>query len=179
MINTLTLKLPLHRILKNTFIILISSILIAIAAQIQIPLRPVPVTLQNFAVLFVAMTLGWRIGGLAVAMYLLEGTVGFPVFANHMSFMELISPAGGYLWAFLPAAIVTGYLVEKGWGKNIVRAGVVALFGFTIIYAGGLIVLSSFVGWQKSLSLGVIPFLFGDSLKLIALAITIPYLKKS
>ena len=119
MLNTLSIDQILPNTLKNTLLVLMSSLAIALAAHVQIPLTPVPVTLQDFAVLLIAMLLGWRLASAAVLCYLIEGAMGLPVFANASGFAELIGPAGGYLLAFLPAAAITGYLIERGWGRHI------------------------------------------------------------
>ncbi len=163
-----------HRFIKNSIIVILGSIFIAIAAQIQIPLQPVPITLQNFAVLLISMALGWRWGTLAVALYLFEGLLGFPVFANHKGSLELFSPTGGYLLAFLPAAFISGWLIERGWGRFTFSTAIAAFLGLSVIFVGGLSVLSLFVGLHQSLQLGLYPFLFSGGLKLMILSIVIP-----
>lgn len=164
------------RSINNVALILLGVIAIAISAHIEIPLQPVPVTLQDFAVLFIGMTYGWRLGSLTLISYLFLGMIGLPVFASAATF----GPSAGYLFGFLPAAALSGYLVERGWGRHIVTTALAGLAGLLVVFAGGLAVLSIFVGWEKSIELGFLPFIFGDSLKLIFLSIVIPtFWKKS
>jgi biotin transport system substrate-specific component len=94
-----------------------ASILIAISAQIAIPLpfTPVPLTLQTLVVLAAGVVLGSSRGALAITLYLLEGCAGLPVFSGAASgITHLLGPTGGYLIGFLPAAWLTGFLAEKG-----------------------------------------------------------------
>jgi len=156
--------------ISNAALILLGVIAIAISAHIEIPLQPVPITLQDFAVLFIGMTYGWRLASLTVMSYLFLGMIGLPVFASAGAF----APSTGFLFSFLPAAALSGYLVEKGWGRHIITTALAGLAGLVVVFAGGLAVLSIFVGWEKSIELGLMPFIFGDSLKLIFLSIVIP-----
>ena len=106
--------------LNNALLVIAGSILIALTAQVSIPLpfTPVPVTGQTFGVLVVGMALGSRRGALAVIAYLMEGAMGAPVFAGGTGGAPILAgPTAGYLFGFVPAAFVTGYLAEKwlGW----------------------------------------------------------------
>jgi len=177
MLNTLSIDRILPNTLKNTLLVLMSSLAIALAAHVQIPLTPVSVTLQDFAVLLIAMLLGWRLASAAVLCYLIEGAAGLPVFANASGFAELIGPAGGYLLAFLPAAAITGYLIERGWGRHVWGIASAGLIGLAVIFIGGLSVLALFVGWQQSITLGLLPFILGDMLKLIFLTTTVSFFR--
>lgn len=146
------------------------SILVALSAHIVVPLYPVPITLQSFAVLFLAMSLGWRLGVGIVGLYLLENLCGFSVFAAEGALNLNL----GYILGFILAAGISGYLVERGWGQN--KSGVIAaaLIGTLAIYIVGLPVLAAYVGWHSALTLGVLPFLLGDIIKIAALALIIP-----
>ena len=158
------------RAYKNIAVILIGVLGITIAAKMSIPLQPIPITLQDFAVLFIGMTYGWRLGSLTVMLYLFVGAIGLPIFADS----PLLAPNAGFLLAFLPATVVSGYLVEHGWGKHMLTTALAALAGLAVIFIGGLSVLAIFVGWQKSIELGLLPFILGDVLKLTFLSIAIP-----
>ena len=161
--------------IKNTLVVILSSILLALAAQIQIPLQPIPITLQNFTVLLISMAIGWRLGTLAVALYLLEGALGLPFFANHLGLAELFGPTGGYLVGFLLAAFVCGTLIEKGWGRFTTTALLAALIGFSIVFLCGLLILTHFVGFSQALTLGLYPFVLTDLAKCLLLAMLIPF----
>lgn len=161
--------------LYKTFLVVSASLIIAASAQVEVPMLPVPVTLQTFAVLLTAMTLGWRLGGLAIVAYLAEGALGLPVFAGFgMGFMHLVGPTGGYLWAFLPATLLAGFLAEKGLAKNMGRTLIVSVLSISLILLVGMAYLAHFVGWSQAYVLGVQPFLLGAALKVIMLGVIVP-----
>ena len=101
------------------------SVLIALAAQLAIPLpfTPVPLTMQPLAVLFVGIALGSTRGAAAATLYLLEGVGGLPVFAQgHGGALWLLGPTAGYLYSYPAAAALAGWFSERGWGSTILRA---------------------------------------------------------
>lgn len=159
----------------KAILVFVGSLLIAAAAQITIPIEPVPVTLQSFAVLFIGMIYGSRLGLYTVLLYLFEGAIGIPIYANfHGGIYWLLSPTGGYLLGFAPAAWLSGYLIETGWGKNIVGILIAGILALAVIYACGLAMLSAYVGWSNAINLGLKPFLVFALIKLAILAITVP-----
>ncbi|MCI0595450.1 MAG: biotin transporter BioY [candidate division Zixibacteria bacterium] len=170
-------KLKAHARLYDSFLVLGGSFLMALSAQIAIPLpfSPVPITGQTFAVLVVGMLLGrWR-GTAAVLAYLTEGTLGLPVFAGGAAgIAKILGPTGGYLVSFLPAAYLVGYLAEKGWDRKISTTFLAMILGNVIIFSFGALWLARFVGLDKALSLGVLPFLAGDVVKIGLATIALP-----
>lgn len=163
--------------LTQSLSVLVGSLIIAAAAQIQIPLWPVPVTLQTFAVLFISMSLGWRLGLVTVLAYLFEGACGLPVFAQFSAgLMVLTGPSAGYLLAFPLAAILAGALVQHRVAKNFIGIMLTALVAFAFILAIGMTYLSLFTGWKAAYVLGMQPFLLGELLKAIMLAVIVPTL---
>ena len=146
--------------------------LLAISAQISVPMWPVPMTMQTFAVVLIGAAYGWRLGGATVALYLAEGAMGLPVFANAGSTASLVGPTAGYLFAFVAAAALTGALVEKGWGRSLFKTTVAMTLGTAVIFAGGIAWLSTFTGVEKALVVGMYPFLVGAVVK-IALAVAV------
>src|SRR5437764_11282713 len=93
------------------------SLLTALAAQVAIPIGPIPITGQTFAVLLAGALLGSRLGALAIIAYLIEGASGLPFFAGgHFGLAHLVGLSGGYLVSFPAAAYVTGAFSEHGWG---------------------------------------------------------------
>jgi biotin transport system substrate-specific component len=149
------------------FLVVIGSLLLAVSAQVKIPLYPVPVTGQTLVVLLIGMTYGLRLGGATVAVYLLQGVLGLPVFAGGLfGISALVGPTGGYLGGFLIAALVMGFLAERGMGRSIVSTVIAMMIGNAVIYLMGASWLASFVGAEKALAAGVLPFLYGDALKL-------------
>jgi biotin transport system substrate-specific component len=138
-------------------------------------LQPVPITLQLPTVIFIGMIFGWRLGSLTVALYLLEGAIGLPVFAGFSFGLPiLLGPTGGYLLGFLPTAITAGWLMEHGFAKNKFGVLLTSLISCAIIFASGLIVLASYVGLSNAYLFGVKPFLFVEPIKLLALIWFVP-----
>ena len=88
----------------------------------------------------------------------------------------MIGPTGGYLWGFIIAAYTTGWLAERGWGKTFLTTALAMLVGNIVLYVPGLIVLNLVLdlGLRETLTLGLIPFLIGDTLKLLLATVTIP-----
>ena len=156
--------------------------MVALFAQIKIPLgfTPVPVTGQTFAVLLVGALLGgWR-GGLALALYAVEGAF-LPFFAGGASGWFWLLPSGGYIIGFIPAAALVGYLCQWGWNR---RPWVLLamLLGNVALYAPGLIQLNFFLpadaatawGCADVWQCGLLPFIPGDLVKLIAASLAVP-----
>ena len=114
------------------------SLLTALAAQIVIPIGPVPITAQTFAVLLTGALLGSRLGAMAMIIYLVEGASGLPFFyGGHGGFSHLLGPTGGYLVAFPAAAFVTGAFAENGWDKRFPTAVVAMAVGSLVILLAG------------------------------------------
>ena len=165
---------------KNLFhqvlLVLLGSLLIAAGAQINIPLNPVPITLQTFAVMLVGCLYGSRLGVAAVALYLFEGAMGLPVYAQwHFFLATLFGPTGGYLWGFLPAVFLSGFLLERGWAKHIITAGLAALLGDACILFLGVLMLANFIGLSPAVQFGLLPFVLVEIVKLLILAVIIPH----
>lgn len=165
------------RILVETSLVLLGSVLVAFAAQLRLdlPFTPVPITGQTFGVLLVGAVLGSRRGALAMLAYLGEGAAGLPVFAGGGCCIPwLLGPTAGYLWSYPAAAWLVGRLAESGWDR---RPGTTALAmgaGNLVIYAGGLAWLALFTGADRALLAGVAPFLPGDLLKIGLAAAVLP-----
>lgn len=142
----------------------------AIGALIEIPIPVVPLTLQVFFVLLAGLVLGSRWAGTGMAVYLLLGIIGFPVFSGGSSGIgTILGPTGGYLIGFVPAAFVTGRITEL-FGRSAPAAVCAMIAGLAIIYLLGILQLSIVAGLtvRESIGIGVLPFLFGDSVKLAA-----------
>jgi len=164
-------------ILYNAVLVITASLVVALSAQIVIPLpfTPVPVTGQTLAVLLIGAVLGSARGVLAILTYLAEGALGLPVFAGGKAGLAIIAgPTGGYLIGFVIAAFVTGYLAERRWDRNIVTSFLAMSIGNIIIFALGLLILGSYVGFDKVLALGFYPFLIGDVVKLALATLLMP-----
>ena len=147
------------------------SLLIALSAQVAIPLpfTPVPVTLQTFAILLTGVLLGSGRGALAAVAYVAEGSLGLPFFSGGTAgIAHLLGPTGGYLVGCVAAAFVAGRLVERG--LTVKPAGLLLTL-FTadlVVYIPGLAWLAVFIGANKAFALGFLPFVVGDALKIVA-----------
>ena len=157
-------------------LVVFGSLLLAVSAQFKIPLYPVPVTGQTLVVLLIGMTYGPRLGGITVAAYLFEGALGLPVFAGGAAGVAvLMGPTAGYLFGFLLAAIAMGYLAERGMGRTVVSTIAAMVIGNCVIYLCGALWLANFIGFGQAIAAGVLPFLYGDALKLVVAAGLMPW----
>ena len=150
--------------------------LLTISAHIKVPFYPVPLTMQTLIVLGIGMTYGARLGGTTLIGYLAAGFIGLPVFAGGAGMAYMIGPTGGYLAGFFVAAVIVGALAERGWTRNWATAAAAMLMGNAIIYFLGVGWLTSLIGLDKAVQFGLLPFLYGDALKLIIAALGVPYL---
>jgi biotin transport system substrate-specific component len=163
---------------RSLFLIIAGSLFIAMLAQIEIllPFTPVPITGQTFGVLLVGALLGSKRGAAALVVYLTEGALGLPFFAGGAAGLGILTGAtAGYLLGFVGAAYVVGWLAERGLERSVRTSILPFLAGTVIIYVFGVAWLSIVLGsFSQALALGVIPFLFGDAVKLIAAALVLP-----
>jgi biotin transport system substrate-specific component len=160
--------------LRAILLALVGSALLTLSAKIQIPFWPVPMTMQTFAVLVIGITYGSRLGAATVALYLAEGAAGLPVFAGGGGIAYLAGPTAGYLFGFVIAAALVGWLAEHGWDRKASTTAAAMLLGNLVIYVSGLLWLGTFVGYGKVFAVGMLPFLPGDVLKLALAAAILP-----
>lgn len=150
------------------FRILIAPCLIAISAQIKIPLyfTPVPLTLQTAAVMLVGAVLGSRKGMLAVMLYLVQGSMGLPVWAGGLAgFVHLAGPTGGYMMAFILQAYLVGKFLEEQPNASLIKIMGVLLFSTVLQLGMGTLWLAQFVGLQHCFMCGFQPFILGEIAK--------------
>jgi biotin transport system substrate-specific component len=165
-------QLSLHR---DILLILTGALLVALCSRVEIPLRPVPITGQTFGVLLVGALLGSRRGAMSLLSYLALGAAGFPVFASGAyGPARFFGPTGGYLAGFVLAAALVGWLSERGWDRRSLTTILAMALGMLVIYACGVTWLAHFVGWGQVLTVGVFPFLLGDSFKIALAALALP-----
>ena len=157
--------------LAQIVLVFCGAAFVGIAAQIAIPLpfTPVPLTLQTFAVLLAGAALGSLRGVASMALYALMGVVGVPWFAEGSSGFSTAS--FGYILGFILAAFIVGRLAERGASTTPIHSAALMVIGNLAIYAVGVTWLKFAIdsSWATALSLGVVPFLIGDAIK-IALA---------
>lgn len=151
--------------------------LTAIAAQIQIPVSPVPFTFQTLAVLLIGASYGVTRAGITMATYALAGLVGIPVFAGFSKGPEvLVGATGGFIIGFIFAAMLTGYLAQRGWSANPWKMFLNFSFGSVLIYAIGVPVLAM-VAFDAELLVAtqfMLPYLVWDALKAVIAGAFLP-----
>ncbi|WP_312943398.1 biotin transporter BioY [Agrobacterium sp.] len=161
-------------LLGKVVLVVVGTLALAIASQISVPMVPVPITMQTFAVTMIGALYGWRLGGLTVLAWLAEAMVGFPVLAEFKSgIAPFMGPTAGYLVAFPLMAIFVGFLTEKGISANRLFAGFsMHLAANLLCLLLGWMWLAQVIGAEKAWIAGVVPFLIGAVLK-SALAATV------
>ena len=166
----------IQRAFRYALLALAGSLLITICTQISLPLFPVPMTLQTFAVFLIGLTYGWRLGGITVSLYLLEGAIGLPVFSGGKGGMIVfMGPTAGYLVGFLLAATACGWFAERGFDRSYFRLFLSLIVGNILIYTPGLFWLGTLIGWDKPvLEYGLYPFIGGDLLKIAMAVLLLP-----
>ena len=169
----LTKSLTQPKVIKSLLAILLGSIALTISAKIKIPFYPVPMTMQTFVVLFLGISLGYKIGLATIGLYLLEGIVGLPVFSNSpekgVGLLYFTGPTMGYLIGFLIACYLASMI--KFEDSYFVILGKLVLATSTI-YIFGLLWLGTLIGWDKPIfALGAKPFLLAEIFKISILAL--------
>ncbi|HUJ74456.1 MAG TPA: biotin transporter BioY [bacterium] len=144
------------------------SLLIALSAQVAIPLpfTPVPVTLQTFAVILTGCLLGSGRGALAALLYLAEGSAGLPFFSGGTAGLaHLFGPTGGYLVGCAAAAFLSGLLAERGLARSWAGRLATLVSADLAVFVLGVTWLGAFTGMARAVVLGFVPFVVGDALK--------------
>ena len=174
---TRTLNTPQERAVdasRQVTLIVGATLFVALCAHITIPLMPftpVPLTVQNFAVLLVGLLLGSRRGFAALMLYLAEGVVGLPVFSPSSVGLhgigQILGPTGGFLMAYPFVAFLAGYLFERG-SKSFVRAAAAGLLAEILLFAGGVTWLYVFThSLAKAAYLGLYWFIAAEIIKVM------------
>ena len=174
---TLADRIFARSITTDLVLVAAGAALTAGAAQLFIPLWPVPITMQTLAVLLVGSTLGAARGAASMGLYLLLGLVGLPVYSEGASGAAvLFGPTGGYIVGFVFAAALTGWLAQRNWDKKFLGAALSFLAGTVVIFAFGLVWLSLALSanLEQTLSWGLYPFILGGIVKAAIAAALIP-----
>jgi len=162
---------------RSAGLVIVFSLFIAACAQFTIPIGPVPITGQSFAVLLTGALLGSRLGAAAVIAYLIEGAIGLPFFSGGGGgILRFFGPTGGYLIAFPAAAYVTGAFAEHGWDKNYWTAVTAMGIGSLIILLVGGVWFSVITMTLPGVAFqtAVWPFIPGDLIKIALAAAVLP-----
>ena len=165
--------------IRTTLLVVGGALFVALTAQIRIPLpfTPVPITGQTLGVLLVGSLLGTRSGAVSLLLYLLMGFVGLPFFAGGANGVEhLFGSTGGYLVSYPIAAGLVGWLAERGWDRRFSTTVAAMLLGNLVIYVfgAGWLAFGVGLGLGKALTLGVLPFLIGDAIKIALASVALP-----
>ena len=169
----LTKNISQTKIIKSLLAVLLGSLALTISAKIKIPFYPVPMTMQTFVVLFLGVSLGFKIGLASVGLYLLEGILGLPVFSNSpekgVGLIYFTGPTMGYLIGFLTAS----YLASKiNSNDNFLLVLTKLTIATSTIYILGLLWLGTLIGWDKPIfALGAKPFLLAEIFKVVLLTL--------
>lgn len=155
-------------------IVISASLFVALCARVTLPLpfTPVPLTLQNFGVLLVGLTLGSRRGFAALALYLIEGASGMPVFnpAGLGGIAQLLGATGGFLLAYPFVAGLAGWIMERG-RASFARACVASLLAEMVLFAGGLSWLAVLThSLAQAVRFGLYWFVFAEIIKVMLAA---------
>ena len=147
--------------------ILAGSLFLTLSSYLEVPMIPVPVTMQTFAVALVGALYGWRLGGLTIVAWLMQGALGLPVLAGGAAgAAHFVGPTAGYLFAFPVAGMAVGWLAERGWnGRRPWRAFAAMLIGNGLCLVLGAAWLAALIGLEPAIMTGLAPFLIGAVLK--------------
>ena len=163
---------------RNIALALVGTALLTLSAKLQVPFWPVPMTMQTYVVLCLGAAFGWRLGAATVALYLLEGAIGLPVFAGTpekgLGVAYMMGPTGGYLAGFVVAAALIGWLAERGADRSLPRMLAAMTVGHLLILACGWAWLAGIIGAEKAWIAGVAPFAVATVVKTLLAAVTLP-----
>lgn len=175
-----------NALVRNILLVVLGSLLLAISAQTKFPIGPVPITLQTLVLMVMGATFGWRLAGMTVILYWLEGIAGLPVFATGggAPYFFGASPSAGFLWGFLPAAMFIGAAAQWGMARNPIMLAGAMFVAHVILYIPGLAWGATFIGasWLPEgelLNVFMNPFIIGDSIKIVMAVILVPVAYKA
>ena len=158
--------MPIEK-LRMVVLASLMAALTAVGAYIYVPIGPVPIILSTLFVILSGLLLGSRWGLTSMALYLLVGAIGLPVFAGGKGgFAHFMGPTGGYLFGYLFASWITGFISERSRGRMIIDIFAV-IIGSLLLYAVGVpwLKIVTQMSWAKALMVGVLPFMIGDAIK--------------
>lgn len=171
------------RLVSNLATVVLGTLLITLCAKINVPVWPVPVTLQGFAIAALTAAFGMRVGVATVALYLLEGAMGLPVFATGGGLAYLVGPTGGFLLGFLAMAAIIGFAADRGASSKPLTLFAAMVVADAVLLALGfawLLLLSGQAGWidqsnvvASAFAGAVQPFVIWDVLKMALAALTV------
>jgi len=155
-------------VVRAIVLIVLGTALMALSAKVNLPLPYVPMTLQTLVVLMIGAAYGWRLGSATMIAYLAEGALGAPVFAGPVGGLApLFGPTAGYLFGFIAAAFVTGWLAERGWDRSVLLLFAAMAVGHIVILAAGFgwLAFGLGLGVAKAFQVGIVPFVAASLVK--------------
>lgn len=161
------LRLGQRSLVVKAAFFLAGTLALALASQISVPMVPVPITMQTFAITMIGALYGWRLGAITILAWLGEAMVGFPVLAGGAGgIAPFMGPTAGYLVSFPIIGALVGWLAERGWsGDRVVRSFLAHLSANILCLAIGGAWLAALIGAEKGWLFGVAPFILGAVLK--------------
>ncbi|MEM9011782.1 MAG: biotin transporter BioY [Pseudomonadota bacterium] len=170
-----------NTLVRDGLMVVAGILALSVAAQIRVPIGPVPITMGTFAVLTIAAAYGPRLGLMTILGYLAVGAVGFDVFASSTAenngITYMLGASGGYLFGYVLATLILGWAARRGWDRAVPTMVLAMLLGNVAIYVPGLLWLNGFAeSWAQTLEWGLTPFLLGDGLKVALAALLVPAL---
>ncbi|MER8643724.1 biotin transporter BioY [Mesorhizobium sp. M0292] len=161
------LRLQTRSYARQAAAIVIGTLSIALASYIEVPMLPVPMNMQTFAVTLVGALYGWRLGAITIAAWLVEGAVGLPVLSGGAAGIQhFAGPTAGYLFAFPVVGALVGWLAERGWnGNRVLLAFAGMVLGNLACLVLGTAWLAVMIGLEQAITFGFLPFLVGGLLK--------------
>jgi len=168
-------------VLRGVILVALGTALLTLSAKVNLPLPYVPMTLQTLAVLVIGAAYGAGLGTATVVVYLAEGAMGLPVFAGPVGGLApLFGPTAGYLFGFVAAAFVTGWLSERGWDRSVLCLFVAMAFGHLLILAAGFgwLAFGMRLGVEKAWLVGIVPFIAASLIKNALGAALLPAIRR-
>jgi len=168
-------------VFRSVILIALGTALLALSAKVNLPLPYVPMTLQTLVVLMIGAAYGWRLGSATLLAYLAEGAIGLPVFASPVGGLApLLGPTAGYLFGFVGAAFITGWLAERGWDRSVPLLFVAMALGHLFILSAGFgwLAFGVKLGVEKAWLVGIAPFIAASLIKNALGAALVPALRR-
>lgn len=166
------------RAARAILLALVGSALMALSAKLSVPFYPVPMSMQSFTVVVLGAAFGARLGAASMALYLVEGAAGLPVFADTpmhgLGIAYMMGPTGGYLIGFVLAAAIVGYFAERGADRSVAQMLGAMTLGHVVLFVTGFAWLAHLIGPDRAFLGGVLPFILGSVLKILLAALLVP-----
>jgi biotin transport system substrate-specific component len=166
---------------RGVILVVLGTALLALSAKVNLPLPYVPMTLQTLVVLMIGAAYGWRLGSATLLAYLAEGAIGLPVFASPIGGLaHLVGPTAGYLFGFVGAAFITGWLAERGWDRSVLPLFAAMALGHLLILAAGFgwLAFGMKLGVEKAWLVGIAPFVAASLIKNALGAALVPAIRR-